>query len=552
MAATYLTAKYKDKDRVKELGARYDGQQQKWYVPEGRDLAPFAAWLPPEAVLPPGPSVAIAKPSPTTSPTSKGIRLSELLAEIAEVVSHKFPKPVWTTVEVVDAKRSAGHVFLELAERDGSGSMLARADGVIWASSAERLLPEFERATGATIDKGIKLLVFARPVFKAQHGFRLHIEAIDPDYTLGDLEARKREIRARLQKEGIFDANRKLPVPWDYRAVLVVAPQGAAGLGDFQAEATRLEQLSICRFVFAFSRFQGEGAPGEILAAVTRALEAWPADLVVLDAIVIIRGGGAVNDLAWLNDYELTRFVCTIDVPVLTGIGHERDSTLLDEVANRSFHTPSKVIAGIEAVIRERTTAAQQAYEEVLSVANRGVRHQSGLLYQADVAVRAAAQGHLAAARERSAELVAEIRESALRMLMEARQDIPALMGEVRSGARHRIDSAAMANATGHATVLERSRREVERARESTEREIHGVAVGARRVAAEALQRSKALVLEITGQGPEKTLGRGFAVVRDRDGKTLSRAAQIASNQDIDIQFHDGRVNARTKEEGKP
>ena len=193
----------------------------------------------------------------------------------------------------------------------------------------------------------------ARPVFKAQHGFTLEIDVIDSEYTLSDLEARKREIRARLQAEGVFGANKQLETPWDFNTVLLVAPEGGAGLGDFQAEANRLEASGLGRFTYALSRFQGEGAAREICDCLQAALAAWSGrDLP--DAVVIIRGGGAVNDLAWLNDYDLARLICDCPVPVLTGIDHERDSTLLDEVANMKFDTPSKVVVGIEQLIVRR------------------------------------------------------------------------------------------------------------------------------------------------------------------------------------------------------
>lgn len=152
-----------------------------------------------------------------------------------------------------------------------------------------------------------------------------------------------------MHQERVLDRNRQLTSPRDYRLVLVVAPQAAAGLGDFQKEAERLEHHGICRFVYAHSRFQGEGAVNEIVAAASVALAglgrqaADEGGTVLPDAIVFIRGGGAVNDLAWLNDYALVRFICDQAIPVHTGIGHERDSTLLDEVANTSFDTPSKV-----------------------------------------------------------------------------------------------------------------------------------------------------------------------------------------------------------------
>lgn len=253
----------------------------------------------------------------------------------------------------------SGHVYLELCERNAQAT-LAQARAVIWSSTAAEIIPAFERATGVVLGAGIKLLLRARPSVHPQYGLSLVIDAIDPEYTLGDMEAKKREIRERLKGEGLFDLNRRLPPPWDYRTVLVVAPAGAAGLGDFQAEAGRLQRLGICRFEYAHSRFQGEGAVMEILQAMKQALERRRQNGdIPPDAVAIIRGGGTVNDLAWLNDYALARAICVLDIPVHTGIGHERDSTVLDEVANQCFDTPSKTIAGIEHVIVRRTQEVQ-------------------------------------------------------------------------------------------------------------------------------------------------------------------------------------------------
>jgi exodeoxyribonuclease VII large subunit len=222
--------------------------------------------------------------------------------------------------------------------RQGAGNRLGR--------DVERVLGTFQKATGVRLAAGIKVLIRVKPDFSAQYGLTLHIDAIDPSYTLGDLEAKKRQIRERLKADGIFDRNRLLPAPWDYRALLVVSPPRAAGLGDFARDADRLQRHRLCEAVYAHSRFEGEGAPASIREAIEAALSTWPGQALP-DAIVIIRGGGAVNDLAWLNDYELARFVCLSPVPVLTGIGHERDSTVLDEVAHQRYDTPSKVVAGI-------------------------------------------------------------------------------------------------------------------------------------------------------------------------------------------------------------
>src|SRR5699024_7060531 len=185
------------------------------------------------------------------------------------------------------------------------------------------------------------------------------IDAIDAEFMLGQLEAKRREIRARLKREGVYANNRQLPAPWAYGRVLVVTPERAAGLGDFQVEAKRLHQAGVCWFHYEVSRFQGAGAAKEVVSAIDTGLQAMGSDTPP-DVIILIRGGGAVADLVWLEEYELVRFICDLAIPVYTGIGHERDKTLLDEVAHTAFDTPSKVIAGLEKQILQQVQAVKQ------------------------------------------------------------------------------------------------------------------------------------------------------------------------------------------------
>lgn len=508
MSSTYLQVPFRDKDSAKVLGARWDPALRQWYVPAGRELAPFAAWLPVGLVdaSPPRPpdsaAAAVAFPSripaaadelaipgsrlasasePAAAYSSPslhgqpGISLSQLLASVSRLVAQSFPAGLWTLVEVLDARLRNGHVYLELSERDASGQLLAKANGMIWASSASRILSEFERTTGATLGPGIKLLVRARPVFKPQYGFSLELDAIDSGYTLGDLEARKREIRERLQREDLYARQKQLAPPWDYQRVLVIAPEGGAGLGDFQAEAARLQRHGVCRFDYAYSRFQGEGAAAEIRSVLLKARQGLgQGDS--LDAVVIIRGGGAVNDLAWLNDYELARSCCELELPLLTGIGHERDSGLLDEVAQQRFDTPSKVIAGIEQLIMRRAAEARAHFESIARLGQRCVAQARSEARQAEAQVCLLAQRQLDAARYR----------------------VPAAWSEVQTQARLTLRQA----------------------RES----------------------SCALMREIAGQGPDKTLARGFAIVRDAgSGQLLQRAAELRPGQPLQIEFHDGQ-----------
>ncbi len=530
MPDTYLSVPFRDKDAAKALGARWDPVQRQWYVPQGRDLAPFQAWLPPAVADQPrqatGTGLALEEPAGSYALADRplaqrGMGLSQLLSGVAQAVALAFSEGVWTRLEVVDARLRGGHVYLEVAERNAQGQVLAKSNAVIWASTAGRILPAFEQATGASLGAGIKLLVRARPVFKPQYGFSLEIDAIDPEYTLGDLEARKREIRERLQREGLYDRQRSLTPPWDFNRVLVLAPEGGAGLGDFQAEAQRLQQHGLCHFDYVYSRFQGEGAADEIRQRLERVLkqpvtEPW-------DAIVIIRGGGAVNDLAWLNDYPLARLLCSSDTPVLTGIGHERDSTVLDEVAHQRFDTPSKVIAGIEQriVMRAREAAAYfQALAQTAQSTLQSVRLQAE---RAHADVRRYAQGHLVQAQQQIQAWVTDIRVCALDTVHQARRQASEAITDTRHAAQRHIDNARYRLPQTLDDVRTRAQQSLQQARE----------------------RSESLMREIAGQGPEKTLIRGFAVVRNERGEPVTRASGLQLDQPLRLQFHDGDVAAR-------
>ncbi|WP_213959750.1 MULTISPECIES: exodeoxyribonuclease VII large subunit [unclassified Variovorax] len=583
MTRQYLDVPYKSKDAAKALGARFDGAAKRWYVEAGVDLVAFTAWLP--AGMAPAVSaasqVALAAASSELSTTRKGIPLSRLLNGVAAAVAQAFAGGVWTLVEVSEAYARNGHVYLDLSERDSNGQLVAKARGTIWSSTAARILPDFEKATGAVIGAGIKLLVRARPVFKSQYGFSLEIDAIDPEYTLGDLEARKKEIRARLQHEGVFDRNRQLAPPWDYQLVLVVAPQEAAGLGDFQKEARRLEHFGICRFIYSHSRFQGEGAAREIVAAATAALN----DLSLgegdsgdggghrdaptqPDAIVIIRGGGAVNDLAWLNDYELARFICDQTIPVLTGIGHERDSTLADEVAHVRFDTPSKVIAGIEQQILRRSREARQAWEAILGAGAQAARTARLAVERREAQMRADARTHLARAKEDSTgalnqvsvaavrqvhhasrtslAMLTAVRADAMQEIATARQKVPAMMTSIRVDALSSVGEGRAASNVAYNAVIDRSVAATRSARQSLDIRLQHVAERAAGTVQQARGNAQALMREVTGQGPEKTLTRGFAIVRNGEGKPVTSSGEASASPMLNIQFRDGSTVVRT------
>ncbi len=282
--------------------------------------------------------------------------LKEYLSTVQEVIKLTFDIPVWVKAEIRNLNIKAGHYYLELAEKDpDNDQVIASCRATIWKFAAQKIVTPFERETGIELSRDLNVLIKVKASFDPQYGFSLNIVEMDSSYTLGDIARRYQEIVQRLTAEGLIERNRQLPTPFDLNRILVIAPENAAGLGDFKKDADALADAQVCEFVYHSATFQGNTAPQSIRQSLAQALKQWAEDYTTApDLIVIIRGGGAVNDLAYLNDYELAALLCKRSVPIWVGIGHEKDRTILDEIAHRSFDTPSKVIAGIRNHIVER------------------------------------------------------------------------------------------------------------------------------------------------------------------------------------------------------
>lgn len=295
------------------------------------------------------------------------LSLSEYLTTVQEVIQLTFDEAVWVKAEIRNLSIKGGHYYLELAEKDeDSHKVIASCKGTLWKFTAQKIVLRFERESGIELSRDLNVLIKVKAKFDPQYGFSVNIEDIDSSFTLGDIAKRYQQILQRLTQEGLLNNNKQLAAPFDLQNVLVIAPENAAGLGDFKKDADALAQAGVCHFVYHAATFQGNTAPASIMQALANALRQWAqAYQSAPDLIVIIRGGGAVNDLAYLNDYELAALLCKRTVPIWVGIGHEKDRTILDEIAHRSFDTPSKVIAGIRNLIVERVNEVSTALQTI-------------------------------------------------------------------------------------------------------------------------------------------------------------------------------------------
>lgn len=311
----------------------------------------------------------------TMNPTSV-IHLADYLNAVKYAIQDNFAVECWVVCEIRAMHSKSGHYYLELADKDEQGAISASCRATIWRSYAQTLLTKFKKQAGRTLTADLSVLLKGKATFHPKYGFSFNIVDIDPNYTLGQLAQDYQAMQAKLDTLGLLHLNKSRAMPFDIQTVAVIAPEQAAGLGDFKAEADRLQRAGVCQFDYYYATFQGNTAPAQLRHVLQSIKDLW-ADGQPPDLVVMIRGGGAVGDLAYLNDYELAAMVAEMPLPVWVGIGHERDRVILDDVAHHSFDTPSKVIWGIETVLVKRwQTVAYYAHMVAKLSKNHLKQHQ--------------------------------------------------------------------------------------------------------------------------------------------------------------------------------
>jgi len=272
-------------------------------------------------------------------PTS--LLLSQLLEQVEMTLKKEFSSSTWIRAEILELQvNRRGHCYIELIEKSpDDDAIMARARATIWASRFSMLKPYFETTTGVALKSGIKILCRVSIGFHKVYGFSINITDIDPAYTLGDLARKKQEVIKQLREEGVMDMNRELPFPLVPQNIAVISSESAAGYGDFMDSIKdNSQQYSINTRLFQ-AAMQGDDSPASIISALDEIHDSGLA----FDCVVIIRGGGSRADLECFNNYDLAYYITQFPLPVLTGIGHERDESVADLVAARALKTPTAV-----------------------------------------------------------------------------------------------------------------------------------------------------------------------------------------------------------------
>ncbi len=441
------------------------------------------------------------------------VTLSALQGHLRAVIEQHAGGAQWVVAEISECKVNyAGHCYLELVERPDNGkSPVAQARAVIWSSSYKMISGYFRFQTGSDLSAGMKVLVKCTVSYHPVYGLSLIISDIDPDYTLGETERLRRQTIAKLQEEGVFGMNKECELPEVVQRIAVISSPKAAGYRDF------MQELNASPYRFEVKLFasvmQGDAAESSIVAALDAIAEAGDG----FDAVVMIRGGGSTSDLGCFDNYRLCAYVAQFPLPVITGIGHDKDVSVADMVAHTSLKTPTAVAAFLVSRAEEMHNRLEELYDEATGLAQRTLMMETGRIENAGLLLASRSMGLLHGSMARLDRFRNGLRSAAVERL---------------TGEKRRCFSFG--------TLLgQYSTRRLAAGTTWTDYAAERLAAASRG----ALQRQDArlnwLEVSVQAASPQRILSRGYAIV-----KGVKNAAEAEVGQSVEIELRDGVLEA--------
>ena len=311
------------------------------------------------------------------------LTLYELNALVRDMLALEMPDEYWVEAELSEAREVRGHCYMELIQKDEhSNTPVAKASAKCWASTWQLVKPHFMRVTGQEIHAGMKVLLKVYAQFHESYGFSWIVTDIDPTYTMGDMARKRMEIIRQLKEEGVFELQKELQLPMFCQHIAVISSANAAGYGDF------VNQLENNEYGFRFQTqlfpavMQGEGVEQSVIGALNKIFESLEfatanddssfftlhSSLSKFDCVVIIRGGGATSDLSGFDTLALAEHVANFPLPIITGIGHERDESVLDMVSHTRVKTPTAAAAFLIGHLKAVLDAIEDAEQRITSI----------------------------------------------------------------------------------------------------------------------------------------------------------------------------------------
>lgn len=448
------------------------------------------------------------------------ISLKQLLTLVKRGIEAAHPFAYWVVAEISEVKVNySGHCYMELIEKQqGATSPVASARAVIWRSKYAMIDPYFRSVAGGPITAGMKVLVKATVQYSEIYGFSLQISDIDPTYTIGDNERQKQETIAKLKAEGVYDMNRECILPEFVGRLAVISSKNAAGFEDFMRELDSAWNFEVSVFE---ATVQGSGAEDSII----RALEAIADDMDSFDAVILIRGGGSSSDLGCFDSYRLCYYLAQFPLPVITGIGHNKDVSIADMVACLSLKTPTAVAVFLKDSAQQAFQLVEGLQSQISALTSAIIDGQKQRILSGSNALNLSVNQSIAASRS-----VLQRYSSSV--------SVAAVAQTQRLGARlENYKQTLKNNAEG---VIAAKRSGIEN---------RGVEIGLSSKEALAKQKLKIANFEqlISAHNPQRLLEIGFAVVRSEQRALRSIKGHKAGDI-LEISLADATVKTEIKE----
>ena len=449
--------------------------------------------------------------------SDKHLTLYELNSLVRAAIEQVMPHEYWVEAELSEAKEWGGHCYMDLIQKDEhTNTPVARASAKCWKSTWMLLRPHFERVTGQRLHAGMKVLLKVFAQFHENYGFSWIVTDIDPTYTMGDMARKRQEIIRQLKEEGVFDLQKELTLPLFAQRIAVISSANAAGYGDF------CNQLADNEYGYAFHTqlfpavMQGEGVEQSVISALNRIYEliedAQAAAPVTddlssptppFDCVVIIRGGGATSDLSGFDTLALAENVANFPLPIITGIGHERDESVLDMVSHTRVKTPTAAAAFLIGHLRRVDERISDAQDSIVGY----VQHRMQL---------------------------EKIRLDRLS------SQIPILFSVVKTRQEARLERLFNQLATHIRQRLERQRVMLD-----TRQTVLRTAVT--RIMMQERHRLEMLCQRTEAVNPERLLKRGYSITLHK-GRAVHRAEELKAGDEIETRLEHGTIKSRVYE----
>ena len=429
------------------------------------------------------------------------LKLSEFLELIKSTIEMSFGYDgFWVVAELSEWSKSGKHFYGELIEHDKINKHpIAKIRCNCWANIANYVLDKFFSATGEHLKSGIKVLFKVSVNYHTSFGLSLNIIDINPEFTLGDRQSRKIEIINTLTKKKIVNKNKDLSLPNDFTNIAVITSKTAAGKGDFFEEADKLNKFGLCDFDIYEAKMQGK----DCATSVAEAFDNITKKVSKYDAIVIIRGGGSQADLDWFNNIILAESLCNSPLPVMVGIGHERDSTIIDDLCTKSFDTPSKAINHITNLIVNNASNASNNYNSIIKVTKNLANSNNSQL--------------------------------------------EALQTNIKMNLEHYLHNFEQKVKHNYTNIFSSSKTLLKLYENSVKLHYNTLVSNANNIIKHYTHTAESLYKQILSVSIVPTLNRGFSITKTTDNKYITNKKQAQKYSNLNIVYADGQINVEVK-----